>query len=36
MVNWIEIDERNKRKNRKKQAYQIDVKAKTMVQKRKR
>lgn len=30
---WIEIDERNKRKNRKKQVTQIDVKAKTMVRK---
>ena len=33
---WIEIDERNKRKHRKKQASQIDVKAKTMVQKSKK
>ncbi|USK58825.1 DEAD/DEAH box helicase [Peribacillus asahii] len=30
---WIEIDERNKRKHRKKQASEIDVKAKTMVKK---
>jgi ATP-dependent RNA helicase CshB len=30
---WIEIDERNKRKHRKKQVSQIDVKAKTMVRK---
>jgi ATP-dependent RNA helicase CshB len=30
---WIDIDERNKRKNRKKQASPIDVKAKTMVRK---
>ena len=30
---WIEIDERNKRKHRKKQASQIDVKAKTMIKK---
>lgn len=33
---WIEIDERNKRKHRKKQASQIDVKAKTMVRKTKK
>ena len=31
---WIEIDERNKRKHRKKQTSQIDVKAKTMVKNR--
>lgn len=30
---WIEIDERNKRKHRKKLTTQIDVKAKTMVRK---
>ncbi len=30
---WIEIDERNKRKHRKKQVTQIDVKAKTMIKK---
>lgn len=33
---WIEIDERNKRKHRKKQVTQIDVKAKSMVKKTKK